>query len=407
MKGAWGHLTYCLNVHPGETWQDVLAAVEGPALEVKRLLAPDEPFGLGLRLSATAVAEAVGSGCTEGFRRKLRELGMYVFTVNGFPYGRFHDTTVKDQVYLPDWSDLRRRKYTSQLAVFLAQLLPEGTRGSVSTVPLGYRRHGARGDLLDVERGLDVHQERLSVMADALVTQVVELAELERATSRWVQLALEPEPDCLLETSKDVVAFYETYLSTPDVAARVARDCRVARSEALGFIRRYLGVCIDTCHAAVEFEQPEDVIARLQRAGVSIAKLQLSSGLRLCPLSPEAVSALRAFDEPVYLHQVVARASGGDIVRMNDLKEAFERFSHTCDDEWRVHFHVPVHEAQFPSFSSTRDDLERWLQIHKRHPICDHLEVETYTWDVLPDKRGSLVQSLCQELQWVRGQLSQ
>lgn len=395
MRGPWGHLTYCLNVHPGETWADVMDAVEGPAHAVKQAIAPHEPFGLGLRLSAAAVREGLRKDRLDVFRERLHALGMYVFTINGFPYGQFHETAVKDQVYLPDWGHPARAEYTSGLALFLAQLLPAGCRGSISTVPLGFRAHTQ----------LNQGGQRIQRMADNLVEQVLDLAALEQTTERWVQLALEPEPGCLLETSQDIVDFFQRHLLTSNVATRVSAARTIGREAALELVRRHVGVCIDTCHAAVEFEHAEQAVARLLSAGISIAKLQLSSGLKVCPVSDVAVEALRRFDEPVYLHQVVARSADGGLIRMNDLGEALERFPLIRDNEWRVHFHVPVHVEDYPCFSSTRRELESWLELHARAALCDHVEVETYTWDVLPEKSGSLVESLTEELRWVKGQL--
>jgi sugar phosphate isomerase/epimerase len=394
MRTAGSHLTYCTNIHAGESWSQVLANIEEHVLAVKRRVSPDAPFGVGLRLSATAARELVQPAELERFKSLLAREQLYVFTINGFPYGPFHAEPVKQAVYRPDWSEDARTLYTAELAQILAELLPEGQSGSISTVPGGFKPT------------LAGHDQRLAV-ARQLLSSAEALHRLERERGKQIVLALEPEPCCLLETSAEVVAFFREYLLSDVALGFLAQRLGVARGAAEAVVYRHLGVCLDTCHAAVEFEGPEAAVDTLLGAGLNIAKVQLSAGLRLPELSPDALHALRAYAEPVYLHQVVARTRDGSLLRYVDLPDALGSPEACAAEEWRVHFHVPLYRERLERFVNTQPFLARILARQRRAPITAQLEVETYTWDVLPaeQRSGGVVASIARELGWVMEQL--
>ncbi len=298
--GAGVHLTYCSNIHPGESWAEVRANLGRHVLAVRDRLAPDGSFGVGLRLSARAAAELSAPAALAEFKDFLARHRMYVFTVNGFPYGAFHGTRVKEEVYLPDWRDPERLRYTNLLADLLAALLPDDPtiEGSVSTVPGAYKPALAGpGDV--------------AAMVEQLLQHVAHLVQLRARSGRLVSLALEPEPHCFLETIDEVVAFFEGHVHGPAAVARVMELTGLDRGGASRALRDHLGVCLDLCHAAVEFEQPADCVGRLARSGIRVLKMQISAGLRLPRLDPDALQALSRFDDAVYLHQVVQQGPGG------------------------------------------------------------------------------------------------
>ena len=391
MIAGRAHLTYCTNVHPGESWAEVKANLERHTTRVKARLAPERPFGLGLRLSARALEQLARPEAFADLRAVLERHGLYVFTLNGFPYGTFHAVPVKEEVYRPDWLEEERLAYSDRLAELLARLLPDGVDGSVSTVPGAYKPRAA-----GAEAEADI--------ADRLLRHAARLVRLRRETGRTVGLALEPEPCCLIETVAEAVSFFERRLYGDAAVERLAGLCGLPRGEAREALRRHLGVCLDACHAAVEFEDPADAVGALRRAGVPILKVQLSAGLRVFPPDQVRREALRAFADPVYLHQVVARTSDG-LVRHADLPEALA--AATPAEEWRVHFHVPLFRERLGAFASTRDFLSALLALHAREPISSHLEVETYTWDVLPEefRREDVAQAVAREIEWVLPQL--
>lgn len=389
------HLTYCTNIHPGETWEEVRANVERYVVAVKQQVAPDRPFGVGLRLSAKAAAALAEPPTFEAFRTFLDAHGLYVFTINGFPYGAFHGTRVKEDVYRPDWMDPARLAYTDRLAGLLARLLPDeaGLEGSISTLPGAFKPRVTSP--ADVER-----------MAEHLVRHAATLHRLEAETGRRLGLALEPEPCCHLETVDEAIAFFERHLFGSAAAGRLAALTGVGSAASEEILRRHLGLCFDACHMAVEFEDPLSALQRLAAAGVRVFKIQVSAGLRvfLHGRDQETLAALRPFAEGVYLHQVVERSNHA-LRRYLDLPEALERATQEEKPrEWRIHFHVPLFREQLGRFTNTQDYLKTLLALVRAEPVAPHLEVETYTWEVLPEehRRQDIVTAVARELEWVR-----
>jgi hypothetical protein len=368
---------------------------------VRDRLMPEGDFGIGLRLSARAAEELAAPQVLAEFRDFLARQRLYVFTVNGFPYGSFHGTRVKEGVYRPDWRSPERLRYTNQLADLLAALLPEprpgeqALEGSVSTVPGAFKP--ALGGPHDV-----------ALMVEHLLAHVAHLVALQARTGRRITLALEPEPHCFLETLDEVIAFFEGQLHGPAAVRRLAALSGIDAAAAAQALRDHLGICLDLCHAAVEFEHAAQGLRRLERAGIRVHKMQISAGLRLPVLDTAALEALRRFDDAVYLHQVVEQGPGG-LRRFADLPEALASLPDgAADREWRVHFHVPIFLDRLASFASTQSFVREVLALHRERPVSAHLEVETYTWDVLPEpfRSGTVDEAVARELAWVRTELA-
>lgn len=391
LRDGLGQLTYCLNVHRSETWAEARAALTGPARAVKAAVCPDAPFAVGLRFSARAAAELADPTARADLKALLAAEGFRAVTVNGFPYGPFHGQTVKQSVYLPDWRSPERLAYTLALAELMADIAPEGGTVSLSTVPGAFAPEG---------RGAE------AAMAGMMLRAAAHLAALRERTGVTVALALEPEPCCFLETTAQAVAFFGGWLFSADAAARLAALSGLSRAQAAEALPRHLGLCYDVCHAAVEFEDAADSLAALRAAGIAVHKLQLSAALRIPRLDAAARAALAPFAEPTYLHQVVSRRDGR-LTRFADLPEALAEGAAQDGAEWRVHFHVPVFAAEAGPFATTRGFLEEVLALHARAPVSAHLEVETYTWDVLPAAlRGPSVEAdVAREIVWVRERL--
>jgi sugar phosphate isomerase/epimerase len=395
-KPQLGHLTYCTNIHPGETWPEVAASLGRHLPEVKRHVAEGQAFGVGLRLSAVAAAELRQPAALEQLKELLDESGCYVFTINGFPYGPFHGRPVKEQVYQPDWRHEVRVTYSNELADLLAELLPDEPtlEGSVSTVP------GTFKPLAEAPGAI-------SEMARNLIRHAAHLVGIRERTGRTIALALEPEPCCFLETIDETVRFFEEHLFGATAVRQLSELTGLARADAEGALRRHLGVCYDVCHAAVEFEDPAGSLDALQAAGIGVPKLQLSAALRIAAVGPETAAQLRPFDEPVYLHQVIERRDGR-LRRHLDLPQALAALGEAHGAEWRVHFHVPVFLSELTDFSTTQAFLGEILALHRQAPISAHLEVETYTWDVLPERyrQVEVARAIARELTWVIEQLA-
>ncbi len=381
------HLAYCTNVHRGETWAETFDALKKNTLKVRDRVCPGRLYAIGLRLSNQAAHELKEPATLLQFQHWLEQNRCYVFTINGFPYGQFHGKRVKEQVYSPDWTTPERLSYTNLLIDLLVQLLPAGIEGSVSTVPCGFKLSVTKSEEWDAIR-------------KNLWRCVEHVARVASQTGKKLHVGLEPEPMCLLETSSEVVHLFER------LRAEHPNDSRLAE---------YLGVNYDTCHFAVEFEEPEDSIAALQNHGIKLSKIHLSSALKLTD-SAAARAALAAFDDGIYLHQVIVSRPDGKRTVYLDIDDAMACEPPTFDQaeavaaEWRVHFHVPLHSPPTALFGNTSEHILGILDLLQNNPsLCSHLEMETYTWEVLPAefKTWNVVDQLVAEYEWTLGRMSE
>ena len=391
------HLTYCTSIHPGETWPEVRRNLERHIPAVKASVSPDRPFGIGLRLSSQAALALAKPAALDEFHAFLQQQQLYVFTINGFPYGEFGQGRIKERVYLPDWRDDARLAYTDRLGHILAALLPPDLEGSISTAPGAFRAH------------LNSHSDP-ERMAELMLRHAATLSRLRQCTGKMISLALEPEPACCLETAADAVEFFQHGLFGKRAQERFGQLTGLAPGDCEAALRCHLGVCLDTCHAAIEFETADETVAAYRAAGIQIAKVQVSAGLCVPADSWNSATreALMRFDDGIYLHQVVAQDASG-LRRYVDLPEAFADSLEPpgIAVEWRVHCHVPIFLERLGSFASTQAYLHDLFALYRRTPFTTQFEVETYTWHVLPKEyRGEdVTQSVSRELQWAQRQL--
>jgi sugar phosphate isomerase/epimerase len=393
--GGGFHLTYCSNIHRGHSWAEVNHALRSSLPEIRRQLGVTGPLAIGLRLSGDAAAELHQPAALAVFQSFLASGDYYVPTINGFPYGAFHGTRVKELVYRPDWREPERLAYSNRLADILATLLHgRGLTGSVSTVPGAFRTEASTTD--------DVR-----MIAANLLRHAAHLVALRERTGVTITLAIEPEPACAIETTGELVAFFDQHLTDATVLADISRETRVALSQA--DVRRHIGACFDTCHMAVEFEDPAEAFDLVRRAGIQVFKVQVSSALDLPARSAASLQAsLSPFAEDTYLHQVVSRTAAGALARYVDLPEALDAVAGSDRrDDWRVHFHVPLFLASMNGFGTTQAYVASVLDLLKHNGACRMLEVETYTWDVLPADYREVDQrtAIARELAWARRQL--
>ena len=379
---------YCTNVHAGTDWEQTQTNLERYSLLVKEQVSPEEEMGLGLWLSARTSRYLVEGNGVAGLRRWLEKKGFLAYTLNGFPYGDFHRNKVKYRVYRPDWSERDRFDYTLSLASILAELIPEGEQGSISTLPIAWGKHADDPDFPEF-------------IAAILLNLVENLERLESETGRLIHIDFEPEPGCFLDTCGDVVDFFGYHLFGK------------ARDDA---VRRYLRVCHDICHSAVMFEEESEVWERYESAGIRIGKVQISSALCIDFATlgrEEAVTALeqlKGFQEDRYLHQTVIRNPDGTRVFYEDLPEAVSDRSEepVPNGEWRVHFHVPIYVERSGRLGTTQARISESLQLSRKREAVKHYEVETYAWNVLPTRlrKGDLSEGIAKEMLWLRNTLT-
>ena len=377
------HPGYCTNVHAGADLETTRGNLQQHAVAVRQEVCPRSVLGIGLWLSASAARSLRAPGQVEDFRDWLAQSGLLPYTVNGFPYGDFHQEGVKHQVYQPTWCDPQRAAYTCDLIAILHALLPDGMEGSISTLPLQWGRPAPQSSQLAQAA------ENLAAVADRLW-------QLEQDQGRLISLCLEPEPGCVLQRSADVVDFFQQYLLPQRDEQRM---------------RRYLRVCHDICHAAVMFEDQQQAINHYRSAGITIGKVQVSSAIELGldHLEPDeraaAVEQLRQFAEDRYLHQTVIQSDPREPdVFFEDLPQALAAMQNprTLAGRLRTHFHVPIYLERFGLLDTTHRAIRDCLGALNGAPHHVAFEVETYAWTVLPDEmqQSVLADGIARELQW-------
>lgn len=383
MRLTSGHtLAYCTNVHRGDGWTETFSNLRNHALAVRDQVAPQKPYALGLRLSDSAARELQVGDNLKDFRNWLERENCFINGINGFPMGTFHGQPVKEKVFAPDWSQPERREYTQRLFDLLVILKKPNELGTVSTLPGSFKAFGlsTEGRLAVIENILKCGQY---------------LQQLRDRTGQTLRLALEPEPLGLFENTAETIQFFE--------------QLRKYETSA-GLVDDFIGVCYDTCHFALQYEDAQDSIKKLNEGGAPIFKYHLSSALRLRP-TPVALDELSQMQEPVYLHQCISRTANGSFARFQDIPVALaHREDLMSMEELRVHFHVPLQcEKLSDHLSSTSDYLQKVLDVVcKPSRICSEWEIETYTWEVLPQKFQStdVNEQIVNEYQWTLQELN-
>lgn len=375
--GTLVHLGYCANVHPVEDVAGVIDQLSVYAEPVRVLLGADR-LGLGLWLARDVAAGLAADPRAVGrLGAELAARGLEVVTLNGFPYSGFGDAAVKYRVYKPDWSDRRRAEYTADLATVLAGLLPsDAARGSISTLPLAWR-----GSVPWPEAARDAAWRHMDAVGE-------HLAALTARTGAVVRVGFEAEPGCVIERTDQAVAMLG------------------------GLDPAYFGVCVDAAHLAVAHEDPALALKMLADAGIPVVKLQASAALEAPqPWDAATRGALARFVEPRYLHQTREAGPGG-LSGTDDLGEALSGDALPGAAPWRVHFHVPLHADVEPPLAGTHEVLVGTLaeMFGGGAAVTDHVEVETYTWQVLPDgarprDAGELARGIAAEVAWARREL--
>ncbi|MEM6363552.1 MAG: metabolite traffic protein EboE, partial [Planctomycetota bacterium] len=366
---SW-HLGYCTNIHPGTDVESIVGQLESISTQVRRLHHNGQtqrgeptsnlssgsttrsnnhkPLPIGLWLPSEATRQLRRHGL-DSLQQCLRKHHLLPYTINGFPYANFHAERVKHDVYHPTWWDDERLAYTRDLAKVLSELLPEDVMlGSISTLPLGWpTQKDADGEPTPVSEAERHHAgTNLRRLAE-------DLRMLENRTGKRIVVGIEPEPGCLLDTSGDVVAWFDAELPDPSH-------------------RRYLGVCHDVCHAAVMNETQMNVLTAYAEAEIMLTKMQISSAIvadwqSIAPESrQDAWSQISSFAEDRYLHQTGRIEANQQFTLFDDLPELLASELSADDHRWVTHFHVPVFTQSFGQLYTTQsaviEALDAWIK---------------------------------------------
>lgn len=391
-------LSYCTNVHPCDSYNDLLKLLVRQCAGVRRAMGSDQ-LAIGMFFPAQAARWLAGKDkARAALIETMVACGLVTTTANAFPFTAFHAPKVKDAVYRPSWREVRRREHTLRVARVMASLIGPEQVASVSTVPLGWHE-----EFVDVAAREEAARE-LALFAWQVRQEVAPMADGRPR----LRLGLEPEPYTALSNARETVEFFR------DVLWEVGEDVissekGVTRADARRILRETIGVCIDACHASVVFERPRDMLELMRESGIPVVKVQLSNAIEI--RDAVGAKALAAFAEDRYLHQTWVRETGGGLQSFPDLPEALAHIDRRSGGAFsaRCHFHVPVTFAGAPNGIGTTQaellDLITALAEELRHGRFDgDLEVETYTWDVLPRayRKGELVDGIAAELKWVR-----
>ncbi len=368
-------LSYCMNVHPGEDIAAIRAAIEQVAIPLRDALGTSQPFALGLRFGAPVAKDLRVPEAIRRFAAYLRRNHLTTIGINGFPLGAFHGTTVKESVYAPDWTTPERVAYTRDLFYALTYL-PEPRQSddhclSVTTVPLAYDRGQGYPDALFK-----------NLCAIALF-----LRKLAGFTGKRMCLALEPEPDCLLESAQNTIDFFEQLWQHPDWSP---------------LYRDFIGVCFDTCHFAVNYEDPLNALKRIVSSNIPVARVQLSAALEYSQYAQTEDFA--PFLDSVYLHQTRRREADASLTCFPDLTP--EILPEIVGTRGRIHYHVPLSWEGNGRLGTTRHALTPAFWRYVRAGGWP-LELETYTYNVLPHalREHTLSEVLLSDFHWTLDQL--
>ena len=377
------NLAYCTNVHRGNSWEETFDSLEKYVLQVKQKVCPDQPFAIGLRLGAEAARKLSDPREIYQFRKWLDDKGCYVFTINGFPYGSFHGTRVKEKVYQPDWGTKERLDYTVTLFEILAQIIEPNSEGSVSTLPGSFKEFHPNADIpSEILENLLVCAEKMEAIA--------------KPKNLDLHLGLEPEPLGSFETTPETIVFFDRLFQM---------------SQNSNELSQRIGVNYDCCHLAIENEKADEGLSSIKQNGIRLSKIHLSSALSVKP-TQETLSTLESFVEEVYLHQVIVIKNEEVVCRIKDLDEALLRAKEPGferGDEWRIHFHAPLHSSPSELLQDTKFQVFETMDwLAQNESVCNHLEMETYTWEVLPPhlRDDSVIDQVAKEYKWTLDQFA-
>jgi sugar phosphate isomerase/epimerase len=392
---------YCTNVHAGQDLKTALANLDEYAVKIRKTLLGEGCLPVGLWFSEAAAASLLSRERTIELREWLADRKLLAYTFNGFPQGDFHQSVVKHAVYEPTWTCQSRAAYTKSLAQIMESVLPEGSQGSISTLPLGWPY-------------APWHAENYSLAAEQLLDVAKYLDRLTQQRGCEIVLAIEPEPGCVLDTAEGLVEFFEHYLLR-------GADAEIAR--------RHLTVCHDICHSGVMFEPQQQALSRYLKAGIRVGKVQVSSAVHVPwdevigdnAAQLAMLEQVRSFNEPKYLHQTSRCNQALQLESLlADLPEALTRWTGSAIPSlpWRIHFHVPIFVSRFGRLSTTQADIgvaceflqsQQSQQVAGRNWFTGHYEVETYAWPVLPQELAvtDLSQGIARELQYFESLLNQ
>ena len=393
-------LTYCSNIYSGDTWQEIFLNLKENIPKLSTKLSQNEAFGIGLRLSNNAASELLENNNLLIFEQWLNNNNYYIATINGFVYGDFYKTNIKEKVYQPDWTTIERINFNFKLIEILRRLDATQKDVGFSTSPLGYKF------------SQDINNKKLfnDLVVYHLFSLVKKLIQINQEQGKTIHIDFEPEADCRLENIEDIIDFFEKFLLV-DLASKLAQELNISLTKAKNHILKHIRICYDICHQAVQFEDHIKNFEKLNNYGIEIGKIQLSSALEIRVQKNKLDNLkkdLNKFRDNIYLHQVVIKKLDSSFIKYRDVPEALEKFEDINESLWRIHYHLPIFAENYNNFFTTSKEIKTIINVIKYSSIVSCLEIETYTWEILPEAlKLDLISSIVREYEWIIKQFNE
>ena len=415
------HVTYCTNIHTSNNWEECCKNIKHYSVEIAKKIKQnfkyslnENYFPLGLRFSGKEVEEIQNSPFKFEFLKNLLEShNLFPSVLNAFPYGDFHRAPVKENVHQPDWFNYERVKYTINMANLLVNFVKDKNyqdNYGISTNPIGYKY---TYDRIREYKNFHFWHQLVQKSVYHFIEVVKYFIEIEKKTNVNLHLDIEPEPDGIIETSEEMILFFNEYLLLTGVNL-LSYSLGISTQKAEMYIRRHINICYDICHCAVLFENSFHNLQKYGREGIKIGRIQVSSALSVLfdqnrNQNLEKLKLLKEFSKSIYLHQISENNNTSSFIKQHrDLEGTLEtilpyKIAELSNSEWRIHFHVPIFLSHYGLLNSTQNEILNTLKYLKKNPdITSVLEIETYTWRVLPVAlKIDLTASIIREYQWL------
>ncbi len=376
------HLTYCTNIHKEKNWKKIFKNLNTYPNLIRKKIKKNEKFSIGLCLSHLNTLELKNILIT--FKQWLKNNHFYIQTINGFCYQTFHKKNIKHSIYYPNWNNIKRYNFTKLLIKTLNYLLTE-KYGTISTIPIFYKK---------TVKTKKVKYYSLQKSIINLMKIIVYLHNFKKKTNLYI--CLEPEPDCLLENTNDIIFFYTQHLWKHGTEY-LHKNFKIKKKNALLLIKYYIQICYDVCHFALLEESPHKTFITLNKKSIKIGKIQASLCININ--EPRSFYLKKKFLENIkeitkktqFLHQTELKnlitkkktkiKDLEDILKKNEDITKKNKYD-TKIQQYKIHYHVPLYKKTYQKFKITNLPLLQTIKnIHLT--TTKVVEIETYTWSCI------------------------
>lgn len=380
------HLSYCTNIHKGESWNEVFTNIKKYTVNVKKLITRKKWFSIGLCLSNKSVKSLTKKNILKKFQKWLLKKYIYIQTINSFCFTNFHEKNIKQKIYNPNWGTYERYIFTKQIINIIKHTLLITTTGTISTVPLFYKYT------------IKTKKEKYILLQKSIINLMNILIHLKKINKN-ISICMEPEPDCYLEKTSDVITFYNKRLYIHG-NEYLQKNYKITKKINKQLIKKYIKVCYDICHFSLFKEKIQQTLSKFKKEKIDIGKIQLSSGLKTNEpknyfLKNNFFKKLNKITKKTpFLHQAYSTIINKNNTISSHYKDLFEIKKRPLLEKkpikminkkiWKVHYHIPLYKSKHQNFKTTQKEISNLFRIllnSKKYKIPTSIEIETYTWD--------------------------